>query len=166
MTDRDPLQRFDPSGRKHQTATVASLRAGPGRQRLASCNDRTHDRRLESVNGESRINPSKWSIAMPGINQTERTVLKYVKLEFRGEWEYHGDEFSFCPVKKAEELLVVVEAPVGSLETIWFLVQRRPDPPGGFLTTDAVLVPKEQNIVYIPERCVRREKGDHTECAS
>jgi hypothetical protein len=29
MTDRDPLQRFDPSGRKPQIATVASLSGWP-----------------------------------------------------------------------------------------------------------------------------------------
>jgi hypothetical protein len=104
---------------------------------------------------------------MPADNRTERTVLKYVKLEFRGEWQCIGELFAFRPLAKAEELLVVVEAPVGRLETIWFLVQRRPDLPTGVAAPlDGVLVPREQNIVYIPERCVRREEGDHTECVS
>lgn len=48
MTDRDPLQRSDPSGCTPQIATVASLSGWPGRQRLASCNDPTHDRRWEA----------------------------------------------------------------------------------------------------------------------
>ena len=102
---------------------------------------------------------------MVEINQTERTVLRYVKVEFRGAWEYSGDSWSFRPVKDEAELLVVIEAPTGQLETSWFVVRRRPDPPGGgFYSTDGVIVPREQNIVYIPERCTRREYGDHTEC--
>jgi hypothetical protein len=44
-------------------------------------------------------------------------------------------------------------------------VRRRPDPGGGGIqTTDHVIVPAGENIVYIPERCVKRERGDLTEC--
>jgi hypothetical protein len=98
-------------------------------------------------------------------NRSERTVLNYAKLEFRGEWEYHFGEFSFRPVDPEAELLAVTEAPTGTLITHWFVVRRRPDlPSGGIQTTDNVIVPNGKNIVYIPERCVRKEPGDHTEC--
>jgi hypothetical protein len=98
-------------------------------------------------------------------NRSERTVLTYVKLQFQGEWEYDGDEYSFRPVDPRGELLVVTEAPTGSLFTYWFVVRRRPDLPGGGLVpTDNVVVPKYENIVYIPERCSRKEEGDRTEC--
>jgi hypothetical protein len=98
-------------------------------------------------------------------NRGERTVLKYVKLDFVGDWEYYGDSFSFRPVGRQQELIVVREGATGMLETYWFVVRRRPDlPDGGINTTDWVIVPREENIVYIPERCVRRECGDHTKC--
>ena len=53
-------------------------------------------------------------------NRSERTVLTYVKLDFVGDWEYHGDTYSFRPVARRAELLVVTEArqetlsPIGS----------------------------------------------------
>ena len=99
-------------------------------------------------------------------NRTERTVLTYVKLDFQDEWEYHFDEYSFRPVREKATLLVVTEAPTGSLVTHWFVVRRRPDlPNGGVNTTDNVIVPSHENIVYIPERCVKRAPGDQTKCA-
>jgi hypothetical protein len=98
-------------------------------------------------------------------NRGPRTVLKYTKLEFQGDWEYHFDEYSYRPVKPTAVLLVVSEAPTGFLTTHWFSVRRRPDPGGGGVyTTDNVIVPDKTNIVYIPERCVRREAGDKTTC--
>lgn len=98
-------------------------------------------------------------------NSSERTVLTYAKLDFVGDWEYHGDTYSFRPVARRAELLVVTEAPTGNLVTHWFIVRRRPDPGGGgVITTDAVIVPAGENIVYIPERCLKREKGDSTKC--
>lgn len=97
-------------------------------------------------------------------NYAERTVLTYVKLDFQGPWEYYFDTYSFRPVDKRAKLLVVTEAPTGDLVTHWFVVRRRPSPNSGVFTTDHVIVPREENIVYIPERCVRREKGDHTKC--
>jgi hypothetical protein len=98
-------------------------------------------------------------------NRGERTVLSYVKLDFLGDWEYVGDDFSFRPVGVQADLLVVTEEPTGSLVTYWFVVRRRDSPPGGGpYPTDGVMVPKEENIVYIPERCVKREEGDKTEC--
>jgi hypothetical protein len=104
-------------------------------------------------------------MARPQSNRTERTVLTYVKLDFQSEWEYHFDEYSFRPVKDRAPLLVVTEAPTGSLVTHWFWVRRRPDlPNGGVNTTDNVIVPNGENIVYIPERCVKRAPGDHTTC--
>ena len=98
-------------------------------------------------------------------NRSERTVLTYVKLDFVGDWEYHGDTYSFRPVARRAELLVVTEAPTGNLVTHWFVVRRRPDPGGGgLISTDGVIVPAGENIVYIPERCLKREKGDLTRC--
>jgi len=103
-------------------------------------------------------------MASPQMNRTARTVLTYVKLDFQGEWEYDYDEYSFRPVGTRATLLVVTEAPTGSLVTHWFVVRRRPSPPGGVYPTDNVIVPKGENIVYIPERCVRRAAGDQTQC--
>lgn len=98
-------------------------------------------------------------------NVSERTVLQYVKLDFQGDWEYSADSFAFRPVGKVADLLVVREGATGILETYWFHVRRRPDPPnGGFFPTDGVVVPREENIVYIPERCAKRENGDLTKC--
>jgi hypothetical protein len=105
-------------------------------------------------------------MARPQSNRTERTVLTYVKLDFQGEWEYHFDQYSFRPVRAQATLVVVTEAPTGSLVTHWFVVRRRPDlPNGAFNTTDNVIVPNGENIVYIPERCVKRVPGDQTACA-
>jgi hypothetical protein len=60
---------------------------------------------------------------------------------------------------------VVTEAPTGKLVTHWFLVRRRPDLPGGAINnTDDVMVPDGENIVYIPERCIKMAEGDFT-CA-
>ena len=99
-------------------------------------------------------------------NRTERTVLTYVKLDFQGEWEYHFDEYSFRPVRAQATLGVVTEAPTGSLVTHWFAVRRRPDLPNGAVnTTDNVIVPNGENIVYIPERCIKRAPGDQTSCS-
>jgi hypothetical protein len=104
-------------------------------------------------------------MATEGLGRSERTVLTYVKLDFVGDWEYHGDTYSFRPVARRAELLVVTEAPAGNLITHWFVVRRRPDPSGGgFIPTDGVVAPAMENIVYIPERCVKREKGDLTRC--
>ena len=98
-------------------------------------------------------------------NRGPRTVLTYTKLEFQGDWEYFFDEYSYRPVGRRAWLLVVTEAPAGSLMTHWFDVRHRPEPGGGgVFTTDNVIVPKTENIVYIPERCVRREPGDKTTC--
>jgi hypothetical protein len=98
-------------------------------------------------------------------NRGERTVLTYRKLEFAGDWEYFGDEYAFRPVGRTAELLVVTEGATGVLETHFFLVHRRPNPgPGSFLTTDGVIAPPTENIVYIPERCVRKAGGDLTKC--
>jgi len=102
-------------------------------------------------------------MAVPN-NRSERTVLRYVKVDFRGAWEWDFDEYSFRPVGKQAELLVVSEAG-GALFTHYFVVRRREhSPDGGVWTTDNVLVPKEENIVYIPERCVKRAEGDQTTC--
>ena len=98
-------------------------------------------------------------------NRTERTVLTYTKLDFQKEWEWHFDEYSFRPVSKSAPLLVVTEAPTGKLVTHFFIVRRRPDlPNGGVQTTDNVIVPTGENIVYIPERCIKVEEGDRTGC--
>ena len=103
---------------------------------------------------------------MPLIpNRGPRTVLTNTKLEFQGDWEYYFDEYSYRPIRPTAFLLVVTEAPTGFLTTHWFSVRRRPDPGGGGVyTTDNVIVPDKTNIVYIPERCVRREAGDKTTC--
>jgi hypothetical protein len=88
------------------------------------------------------------------------TVLQYVKLEFRREWRFDHDNYAYKPLEREGELIVLRESPVGGLETYWFSVQWR-DEAG---VESAVIAPREQNIVYIPELCVRREPGDHTEC--
>ena len=94
-----------------------------------------------------------------------RTVLEYVKLDFIGEWEYYFDEFSFRPVADKGDLIVVREGATGVMETYWFVVPRPPVLPGGGVdTTKNVIVPRQENIVYIPVRCSRRENGDHTKC--
>jgi len=101
---------------------------------------------------------------IPGT--AERTVLTYVKLDFSGQWEYHGADYSFRPAGRSAKLLVVTEAPTGQLITHYFVVRRRPDPsPSGVITTDGVVVPKYENIVYIPEKCVMVKKGDQTKCS-
>jgi hypothetical protein len=51
------------------------------------------------------------------MGRSERTVLTYVKADFVGDWEYHGDTYSFRPVARRAELLVVTEAPTGGLVT-------------------------------------------------
>lgn len=100
----------------------------------------------------------------PGI--AGRTVLTYVKLEFRGEWEYFCSNYGFRPAQEKAELLVVTEAPTGKLVTHYFVVRRRPDPsPSGFIPSDGVQVPEQENIVYIPEICVKVKDGDHTKCS-
>jgi|GEM_PF-5122133 len=100
----------------------------------------------------------------PGV--AERTVLTYVKLDFRGEWEYSGSNYGFRPAKGKAELLVVTEAPAGRLITHYFIVRRRPDPsPSSRIPTDGVLVPERENIVYIPESCLKVKEGDHTKCS-
>jgi len=101
----------------------------------------------------------------PGV--AERTVLTYVKLDFIGEWEYNGSAYGFRPAKDTAELLVVTEAPTGKLITHYFIVHRRPDPsPSSRIPTDGVLVPEQENIVYIPERCAKVLEGDSTSCSS
>jgi hypothetical protein len=104
-------------------------------------------------------------------NQAERTVLTYRKLEFGGDWESIGSnsdtvsENVFQPVRRQAELLVVTEGATGVLETHWFIVRRRPtDPHGMRYLNDGVIVPTGENIVCIPERCVKRADGDHTKC--
>ena len=98
-------------------------------------------------------------------NRGERTILTYVKLDFRGDWEYFFGDYSFRPVGKTAELLVVTEAPTGTLVTHFFRVRRRPAPgPSSVLETDHVIAPNQTNIVYIPERCIKRVKGDATTC--
>jgi hypothetical protein len=87
------------------------------------------------------------------------TVLQYVKLEFRGEWRFDHDDYAYKPLEREGELIVLRESPVGTLETYWFRVQRRNDAAG---VESAVIAPREQNIVYIPELCLRRAAGDHT----
>ncbi len=75
------------------------------------------------------------------------------------------DRTRIPPAKDKAELLVVTEAPTGKLITHYFIVRRRPDlPGGGYVKTDAVLVPTTENIVYIPEKCVWVREGDHTKC--
>ncbi len=101
---------------------------------------------------------------IPGV--AERTVLTYVKVDFLGQWEYHGSDYAFRPVNRSAKLLVVTEAPTGQLITHFFVVRRRPDPsPSGTVTTDGVVVPRCENIVYIPEKCVMKKEGDHTKCS-
>jgi hypothetical protein len=108
--------------------------------------------------------PEEATMPVPN-NRSERTILRYVKLDFRGAWEWDFDEYSFRPVGKEAELLVVSE--IGNvLVTHSFLVRRREhSPDGGVWTTDNVLAPKEENIVYIPERCRWRAEGDKTSCS-
>jgi hypothetical protein len=94
-----------------------------------------------------------------------RTVLTYAKVEFVGDWEYFFDEYSFRPVGRSGGLLVVTEMPTGTLVTHFFIVRRRPDLPNGAVnTTDNVIVPKGENIVYVPERCAKKTIGDMTTC--
>jgi hypothetical protein len=89
----------------------------------------------------------------------ETTVLQYVKLEFRGEWGFDYQNSAYMPADQSGELIVLRESPAGTLETYWFTVPRR-DGAGVEL---AVIAPPVENIVYIPELCVRRKSGDHTE---
>jgi len=99
------------------------------------------------------------------LRRAGRTVLTYVKVEFVGDWEYYGAEYSYRPVDRTGGLLVVTEMPTGTLVTHWFVVRRRPDLPNGAVnTTDGVIVPREENIVFVPERCAKRVNGDATTC--
>jgi hypothetical protein len=41
----------------------------------------------------------------------EITVLKYLKLEFRGEWRFDHDDYAYKPADREGELIVVQEAP-------------------------------------------------------
>jgi len=108
-------------------------------------------------------------MARPAINAAERTVLVYVRLAFYGTWEYAGGQNSFRPVGREgtrAALAVVCEGATGTERTYWFVVRRRPDlPQSGFVTTDAVLVPPDENIVYVPELCFKRDDGDTTRCS-
>jgi hypothetical protein len=98
-------------------------------------------------------------------NHGERTVLTYRKVQFIGDWEYFGNEYAFRPVGPRAELMVVTEGATGVLETHVFIVRRRPNPaPGAIQTTDGVIVPPTENIVYVPERCVEKRPGDLTSC--
>ena len=92
----------------------------------------------------------------------QRTVLEYVKLDFLGEWEYDRQTCSFRPARQEGELRVLREAAPGLLETQWFVVRRRDFRDGHARSADAVIKPFETNFVSIPERCVRKERGDHT----
>jgi len=95
-----------------------------------------------------------------------RTVLTYVKLDFQGKWKYNGEKYSFRPVNESAVLLVVTEAPKGQLITHHFTVRRRQEDPNGRNPTDNVIVPITENIVYIPERCVKKDDGDTTVCSN
>ena len=48
MIDRKPLERSNNSDRKAQTTAIGSLSGSPGRRRLASCGEPSHDRRSEA----------------------------------------------------------------------------------------------------------------------
>lgn len=102
-----------------------------------------------------------------GLSQVELVVrlgVSHVKLDFRGEWESFPGPDEFRPVRRRAQLLVVSEAPMGTLVTHWASCAAGPTHPTPSGRPTGVRVPREENIVYIPERCVKRQQGDHTTC--
>jgi hypothetical protein len=81
-----------------------------------------------------------------------RTVMQFTFIEFDDNWTWPASNLFSAPVDA--KVIVVAEGAAAVKETYWFEV------PKG----ENVLVSWDANIVHIPARCQRKERGDQTTC--
>ncbi len=84
---------------------------------------------------------------------TYQTALEFTYIEFDKNWTSAGTVQYIATNDKAQ-LIVVAEGKTGVKTTYWFQADK----------SDIVLVSDYANIVYIPQKCIRREAGDKTKC--
>jgi hypothetical protein len=80
------------------------------------------------------------------------TVMEFTFIEFDENWDRSGT-VQYTARDKAM-LKVVAEDKTGNKTTYFFRVEKGA----------VVLVSYSVNLVYIPEKCIRREDGDKTKC--
>jgi hypothetical protein len=85
----------------------------------------------------------------------EFTVLEFKFIEFAKNWNYVVfDNMGYEAQDDPSLLLVVAEDFTGAKTTYWFKLPK----------ASIVQVSKQHNLVYIPGRCYKKEKGDATQC--
>ena len=85
----------------------------------------------------------------------EHTALEFTYIEFHGDWSRAPWMSVASYTASADgEVIAVAEGATGTKTTYWYKI------PQGEL----VWVSFSENLAYIPQRCLRREEGDHTRC--
>jgi len=82
------------------------------------------------------------------------SVLVFKHMQFIGQWtRWSGtNAIGYTPTGARNQLIVVVEAPTGTLTTYYFLVPRDQD------------VWVVEDVVHIPALCQKKSPGDTTRC--
>ena len=86
---------------------------------------------------------------------SQHTVLEFTFIEFDENWkrEAWAPGAVYVPIAREGTLWVVTEDRLGNKTTYIFKVQK-----------EMVGVSYSENLVFIPAKCVKREKGDITRC--
>ena len=83
---------------------------------------------------------------------TPHTALTFVFIESDQNWQ-RGGTVQYIALTDAK-LIVVAEDATGMKTTYWFKVNKN----------EIVYVSYDENLVFIPARCVRKGAGDRTTC--
>jgi hypothetical protein len=85
----------------------------------------------------------------------EHTVLVFVSIQFAGAWQRQvGPTVMYKAAGKTDQVLVVTEDVTGPKHTYTFDVK----------AGEEVWVSYSENLVFIPDRCVKRVADDQTTC--
>ena len=86
------------------------------------------------------------------------TVIVFKHMQFDANWTkpifWIDDNFPYTASTNAATLIVVEEGATGVMMTYWFKLQKG----------QVVQVSREENLVFIPAKCSRKEPGDLTSC--
>jgi hypothetical protein len=82
------------------------------------------------------------------------TVLRFIFIDFDDSWEHVlGTRGDYHSLKDPAKITLVADSASGDKQTYFFSLKK-----------DSWVRMHDYNVVHIPARCVKKEKGDATTC--
>jgi hypothetical protein len=82
------------------------------------------------------------------------TVLRFIFIDFDDNWDYVlGTRGDYVSTKDQAKIILVADSASGVKETYFFSLKK-----------ESWVRMHDYNVVHIPARCVKKEKGDITTC--